>query len=166
VLVVEGLDNSGKSTLIRAIHAELPAWQVQGSEGPPKHAGESDERVIRYLAHDVQTIYDRHPCVSQPIYGQMRTHRDPIAPDLIAQFYAATPFFIYCDGGERGMKHHIFNPETDTPEHLAQVKENYDALLTCYRMWAGEHAFLSYRIGDSVSRVVKTVQYLLRLGRV
>lgn len=167
MIVVEGVDNSGKSTLIRALQVVLPAWYIQGSEGPPKHKGEMDERVVRYLAdHKRETIYDRHPCVSQPIYGQMRTHLDGISPGLIAQFYSSTPLFIYCDGGERGMKAHIFNPETDSEHHLEAVRSNYDQLLYVYREWAAGHAHLSYRIGDSISQVVKIVEFLVSINRI
>lgn len=167
MIVVEGVDNSGKSTLIRALRVVLPDWHLQGSEGPPKYAGEMDERVKRYIdTHPSTMIYDRHPCVSQPIYGMMRTHVDPIDPILIQQFYVQSPFFIYCDGGERGMKQHIFNPETDTPEHLAAVQENYNHLLGVYRYWAGQHADLSYRIGDSVSRITKIVEFLVSIRRI
>lgn len=166
MIVVEGVDNSGKSALIRALRLVLPTWQVQGSEGPPKHKGEMDERVTRYLDLPTTTIFDRHPCVSQPIYGMMRTHTDSINPELIERFYFTNPLFIYCDGGERGMKAHVFNPETDTPEHLAAVTENFDELLYCYRAWAGRHAFMSYRIGDSVARVIEVVGHLASVGRV
>lgn len=165
MIVVEGLDNAGKSTLIRALKVVLPTWRIQGSEGPPKHRGESDERVTRYLQLPPTTIYDRHPCVSQPIYGQMRTHSDPISPGLISQFYSSAPTFIYCDPGGRGMKAHVFNLEVDTEEHLNSVKKGYEALLVAYRRWAADHAFISYRIGDSVSRVVKTIEMLNSIGR-
>lgn len=167
MIVVEGVDNSGKSTLIRALQIVTPGWTLQGSEGPPKHKGEQDERVTRYLQQfGPKTIYDRHPCVSQPIYGKMRTHIDEISPGLISQFYSTDPLFIYCDGGERGMKAHVFNPAVDSEEHLRSVEQNYTTLLAHYREWAAAHAFMSYRIGDSISRVVKTVEFLISVGRV
>jgi len=78
MIVVEGVDNSGKSTLIKALQVVFPERPVQGSEGPPKYKGEMDERVARYIMQPANTIYDRHPCVSQPIYGTMRSHLDPI----------------------------------------------------------------------------------------
>jgi hypothetical protein len=160
MIVVEGADNSGKSTLIKALLVVLPGWDVQGSEGPPKFPGEMNERVRRYLGRG-RTLFDRHPCVSQPIYGQMRTHKDEIDPALIKSFYDQAPLFIYCHG-RNNMTGHQFNPETDSAEHLAAVENNYAMLLDGYTTWAAEHAFLSYRIGDSVSRVVKSVEFLVR----
>lgn len=167
MIVVEGVDNSGKSTLIRALRVVLPSWRVQPSEGPPKYKGEMNTRVQAYfLNHPSGTLYDRHPCVSQPIYARIRSHLDPIDSMLIEQFYARQPLFIYCDGADRGMKGHVFNLDTDTPEHLEEVKNNYYELLREYRDWAAKHAFISYRIGDSVSRVIKTVEHMVSIGRV
>jgi hypothetical protein len=165
MIVIEGVDNSGKSTLISALRVILP-WRVQVSEGPPKYPGEQNERVKRYMTFPNRMIYDRHPCVSQPIYSQVRSHADPIDPALIKQFYTADPLFIYCDGGDRGMKGHVFNPEVDTDEHISEIKENYYHLLMAYRHWAGQHAFISYRIGDSVGRVIKTIEMLASIGRI
>lgn len=167
MIVVEGVDNSGKSTLIKALQVVLPHWTVQASEGPPKHPGEQDERVTRYLRDlPPTTIFDRHPCVSQPIYGQMRTHTDKISSGLITQFYSSAPLFIYCDGGSRGLTGHVSKLAHDTPEHLASVDKNYVALLQAYRRWAIEHAFMTYRIGDSMSRIIKVVEFLVSIGRV
>lgn len=164
MIIVEGMDNSGKSTLIRALRVVLD-WPVQASEGPPKYRGEQNDRVLRYMSQPVRTIYDRHPCVSQPIYSAMRSHQDPIDLALIARFYSCDPLFIYCDAGNRGMKDHVFNPEVDTEQHMQEIDRNFGELLLRYRQWAGEHAFLSYRIGDSMSRIVKTIEMLVSNGR-
>jgi hypothetical protein len=168
MIVVEGADNAGKSTLITAIRELHPfsRWTLQQSEGPPKYPGEMTQRVTRYLAQGPDIIYDRHPCVSQPIYGLMRSHHDAIPPELIAQFYASKPLFIYCDG--RGMRGHVFNPEHDTALHLDAVNENYERLLSEYRQWAGQYAFMCYRIGDPVLPLVAVLQYLetSSIGRV
>lgn len=165
MIVVEGMDNSGKSTLIRALRAVLPDWSTQVSEGPPKYPGEQNDRVQRYMQQPVRTVYDRHPCVSQPIYSAIRSHSDPIDPALIARFYSCSPTFIYCDAGKRGMKDHVFNPEVDSEQHIREITENEFLLLEKYRHWAGEHAFLSYRIGDSISRIIKVVEMLVSKGR-
>lgn len=164
MIVVEGADNAGKSTLIQALLTVLPGWAVQGSEGPPKYPGEMNERVRSYLGRDRRVVYDRHPCVSQPIYGQMRSHKDDIDPLLIKAFYDQRPLFIYCHG--RNMVGHQFNEGTDSAEHLAAVENSYAILLDGYTQWAAQHAFLSYRIGDSVSRLVKTVEFLLNSNKV
>jgi len=159
LIVIEGCDNSGKSTLARLISSLLPSWQVQVSEGPPKYEGEMDKRVMRYLSYTNNVIYDRHPCVSQPIYGKMRTHCDPIRKDLIDTFYAMKPLFIYCDA-RNGLAGHVERTEVDTPVHVAAITENFEKLVSHYRQWAIDHAFIVYRIGDPVTRVLKVVEML------
>lgn len=164
MIVVEGVDAAGKSTLIKALMSVLPGYRLQESEGPPKQPGEMNDRVRRYLyeRHPIMTIYDRHPCVSQIIYGRMRTHFDPISPHLLAEFYTQKPLFIYCDG--TGMSNHQINPATDTPEHIEALKQNYGSLLNEYRGWAIRHAHIMYRIGDSVSRVIDMVEAFAAKG--
>ena len=160
MIVIEGMDNSGKSTLCRQISAMFPAWQIQVSEGPPKYQGEQNERVNRYLRFPRNTIYDRHPCVSQPIYGQMRSHSDSIDQSLIDAFYAQRPLFIYCDPGARGMSGHVERGEVDTPLHVAAINENYNELLRMYREWALSHAVIMYRIGDPMARILQMIETL------
>jgi hypothetical protein len=162
MIVVEGVDNSGKSTLIKGLMPALDGYLVQSGEGPPKYPGEQNERVKRYLRFSQRIIFDRHPCVSQPIYCSIRANADPIDNELIDRFYDLKPLFIYCDGGQRGMEGHTFNPDLDTPEHLKEVAANYPKLLIQYRHWAAQHAFINYRIGDSIERVIAGVIAAIR----
>jgi hypothetical protein len=124
-----------------------------------------DDRVTSYLRNTDKMIYDRHPCVSQPIYGSMRSHRDVISPNLIELFYKRNPLFIYCDGGSRGMQGHTHNEAVDSEEHLKNVAANYQDLLQRYRTWAAQHAFMSYRIGDNVARIAQVIEALVSQGR-
>lgn len=161
MIVVEGVDNSGKSTLIRSLMVVLPDWAVQVSEGPPKHAGEMDTRVTRYFERSAQVVYDRHPCVSQPIYGTMRSHLDPIDPRLLKEFYERKPFFVYCDPGDRGLDGHTHHEGVDTERHLQSLTAGYDKLLEEYRKWAIDHAHIVYRIGDNIAQLQMMVEALV-----
>lgn len=156
-VVVEGVDNSGKSTLVKAIQDRSPWLLIQASEGPPKYPGEMDLRVKSYLSFSPTTIFDRHPCVSQVIYGSMRSHQDPVSEYLLKQFYASPCVFVYCDPVNRGMSGHTFNQGVDTPEHLESVKANYHRLLGLYRAWAITYAHIIYRIGDNMTATVEAI---------
>ena len=160
-IVIEGVDNTGKSTLARILSTAL-GMTIQPSEGPPKFEGEMKKRIDRYLEMD-DTIFDRHPCVSQPIYRSIRDadhSKESVDHNAIKRFYDSRPIFIYCDPllGRR-LKGHTFNPDTDTPEHIAQVEASYDKLLMQYRQWALMHANLMHRIGDDVRRVAQMIQH-------
>lgn len=157
IVVLEGIDNSGKSTLADKLKVHLN-WPIQPSEGPPKYMGEMNERLKRYQGMD-RTIFDRHPIVSQSIYRHIRTGIDTegMQQHYIDEFYARQPIFVYCDPGERGMSGHTFHEGVDSEEHLRQVDESYYTLLTHYRRWAIEHAHFIYRIGDDMIAVCRNV---------
>lgn len=155
-IVLEGIDGTGKSTLAHHLKANLHCAVIP-SEGPPKYPGEIDDRLKRYASYD-GLIFDRHPAVSQPIYGPMRDPYELLPTGhLVQSFYRSNPLIIYCDPGKK--RHtHVRNEAVDTDEHLAQIEANYNQLLVAYRSWAINHAFLWYRIGDDVARVIIAVQ--------
>lgn len=159
-IVLEGIDASGKSTLAKELQRVL-YWPIQHSEGPPKYPGEMNVRLTNYAMFTSPYIFDRHPVVSQSIYGTMRSHSDEMHPSLISEFYRGEPIFIYCDPINRGMTAHQRNTVIDTDEHLRQVNENYSRLLALYRDWAIRHAHLIYRIGDNVFHLIHAVKGML-----
>jgi len=156
-VVIEGCDAAGKSTLIRALRARVP-WNIKPSEGPPKYPGEMNERVRRYSSLQF-TIFDRHPCVSQPIYAMISGSRDDIDSALIKQFYDTKPLFVYCQPDAQGFARHEVNPDADNPEHLAGVEQKYNDLLAAYHVWGLRHANIMYRLGE---RFDETVELIVR----
>jgi Holliday junction resolvasome RuvABC ATP-dependent DNA helicase subunit len=69
-IIIEGMDNSGKSTLGEFIGEKL-GYYIQDSEGPPINQAEILLRLERYRRmHD--TLFIRHPIVSNPIYDSAR----------------------------------------------------------------------------------------------
>lgn len=156
MIVIEGPDNAGKSVLASRLseHFSLP---VQASEGPPKHPGELNARLMRYSSLSL-TIFDRHPIVSQPIYCKLRGGDPEFDVTLWTKWlYDRKPIFIYCDPGLRTLDGHNVK-EHDTKEHLAQISEGQTYLLTAYREWAINHATFVYRIGDNVERLIRAVE--------
>lgn len=159
IIVVEGIDNSGKSTLASYLSYAL-GMSIQESEGPPKYPGEMAQRLAQY-AEFGHIIFDRHPVISQPIYGEMR--QDTYAGETITDeqrnhFYDSGPIIIYCDPIARDLDGHKHHEGVDTPEHLLQIKKNYDRLLSLYRAWAVMRAHLLYRIGDSQTDIYRRIR--------
>ena len=169
MIVIEGPDNSGKSTLAQFIaEGEL----IQGSEGPPKWRGEISERIDKYNSFPETTIFDRHPAISNPIYDEARPEyrRDPIPTTILANFYQQQNLFIYCDPTDRGMVGHEIKI-VDSQEHLKDITDHRDIIVNLYRKWAIRHAHLVYRIGDDMNFIrwiVRSWQYntnfLRRIG--
>ena len=152
-IIIEGIDNSGKSTLARLVSKRLGLLLVE-SEGPPKYSGEINHRVERYNALN-NALFVRHPCVSQVIYGKLRNEQNSIDPDLVREFYDQRHLLIYCDPLARKLEGHVVKQDHDSPEFLRTIELKYDNLLKAYRDWAINHAQVFYRIGDSMDRVVK-----------
>jgi predicted HAD superfamily Cof-like phosphohydrolase len=153
IIVLEGPDNSGKSTLAKIL-SEAFNIPVKHSEGREKYPGEINERVKRYLDDPKPIIYDRHPVVSQLIYSLI-VKNTKVDDDLIDQFYREKPIFIYCKALNR-MNGHI-NKDYDEPEYVKLIDEKYDALTAEYDDWALNNAHLIYRIGDSVPDLLSRV---------
>lgn len=152
MIIIEGMDNSGKSTLARYI-AERCGLRVQESEGPPRSPEEINERCRRYETLQ-NTLLVRHPAVSNAIYGHFRPEGDPITADIREQFYGAGHLIIYCDPVDRDLDDGHVVKDHDTPEHLAMLRAQKAEILELYRGWAVRHAHIVYRIGDDMDRVV------------
>lgn len=158
-IILEGVDNSGKSTLASALANSL-LCSIQSSEGPPKYKGEINERIARYVKFG-STIFDRHPIVSNPIYDvALGREPEPIHSGLIQQFTDIKPIFVYCDPNGRGLTGYQHNWLTETPDHVQGIRNNYDTLLTLYRKWALVNAHFIYRIGDDMRIVVRSIETL------
>jgi len=157
-VVLEGPDNSGKSTLANKI-ALVRGSIIVSSEGREKFKGEINERVKRY--HDTYSgknvVFDRHPAVSQGMYAILNPNT-PVDYDLAKQFYDMNPLFIYCRPDvEKGMEGHVADKPGDTPEYLSLVSENFKPLTAAYDLWALKKAHIIYRIGDDVDQLINLI---------
>lgn len=156
MIVIEGMDNSGKSTLAVEM-ADFMELIVQESEGPPKSNREINARVDRYEKMEGR-LFVRHPVISNSIYGKFRKEGNPITPGRTMIFYEAKPILIYCDAGDRGYEGHELKSH-DTERHRDLLANNQQALLQEYRLWASQHAHFVYRIGDDMDRLIAAVHF-------
>lgn len=149
-IILEGPDGSGKSTLAKML-TRATGFPIVPGEGPTKRAGEADERITRFMKHR-NSIFDRHPAISGPIYDAFRPKAYPISPELIAQFYGSDVFIIYCRGDEVLTHDTGDNPSgSDTPEYLAWLDEHHSKICQRYDAWAMDHAHFIYRKGSMKS---------------
>lgn len=169
-IVVEGPDGSGKSTLIAAfkerfdlLHHTAPrgrtgqkfaGWTAQHSGGPAKSADEIEERAREYLTRD-RTLFDRHPCVSNPIYSTIFHGIGGPSADLIAQFYLTRPLIIYCRAVD--LSRHVVKEDDLAKEFLERISLDYGRLVNLYDIWAVEHANLIFRIGEDTRAFVSSI---------
>lgn len=152
-IVLEGPDGGGKSTLAAQLQQHLGGWRIQESEGPPHYENEINDRIERYLQFE-DTIFDRHPIVSQTIYSMLRDDDQLPASALVTAFYEEGHVFIYIPS--KDLSQHVLGVH-DSPSHLEAIEKNWEQLQAYYDQWAVQHANLIYRQGDDL---VPVIQYI------
>jgi hypothetical protein len=118
MLIVEGPDGAGKTSLIRRLSADL-RWPV----APKVVASDTTPMVNLGAWVDANTqqgfqrkIFDRHRLISEPIYGpSTRSQQDQNFLDLgwVAEmnwrFYTAKPILIYCIPSLETVRRNVIN---------------------------------------------------------
>lgn len=156
-IIVEGPDGSGKSTLVRHIAQHVPLT-VQSGEGPPRSQDEIIERAWRYLKMD-NTLFDRHPCISEPIYGMFRDPPSSIPQEYVDHLYRTNPLIIYVHGraGPQELK------DYDTKAHIDLMDRNEDNIRNAYQLWAPGNATVTYSVkGGDLDALTKLCQEFCR----
>lgn len=132
--------------------------RVQQGSGPPKRPGEIERRTREYLSMR-GTVFDRHPAVSQPVYGQLRgeTLSDQMA-SLVLETHSGGHLMVYCRTVD-GLSRHVVK-EGEDPSHIRALVDGYDRVVAAYDRWALRHAKLIYRIGDDVEELIDIVRVI------
>ena len=163
MVIIEGIDNSGKSTLVTFLAERIPV-QVQRGEGPERKGENINDRIRRYLNYKGSFIFDRHPVISQPIYSCINANATEVSDKNTQTFYNRRPLLIYCDPGQRKLDQHQIREGIDLPEFLAGLDLNYEVMLMKYREWAIQHANIIYRIGDDITLIEDAVRTYFSKG--
>lgn len=152
-IILEGPDNAGKSTLARALHIAT-AWPIKHKEGRPPTQIALFEKFRKYEAIE-NHIIDRHPIVSQGVYGILRG--DEETPDEFTDnFFSRSDLNIYCRCIRPLDDHKPSN--TDTPEHLKMIAEKEQAIIDIYDNWATLCADIIYSRYEDLAMVVAMVK--------
>lgn len=135
MIIVEGCDNSGKTTLVAKLAQDLQLLSINNRKRP-----QSLEEVNYYTLHMVQlsmyhsTIFDRWQPISEPIYGPVCRGIDLIDSNSLARLLAITqeakPLVIYCrpslstilNFGDRGQMEGVV-------QHGAELVSCYDSAM-------------------------------------
>jgi len=158
-IILEGPDNSGKSTLAKALSlaTDLP---IKTKEGRPATRLALFEKLRKYEAID-NHIVDRHPIISQMIYGLARGD-DEIPEEFFENFFSRRDLIIYCRCIDRGLEGHEPS-DTDTPTHLSMIDSQYQTILGYYDNWAACSANIIYHKYADMMHVVRMAQAVLAM---
>lgn len=132
MIIVEGLDNTGKTTLINQLAPMFFLRQVK-SLGPAPLLQHLEWIVTALNEEDTHIIYDRFSVISESVYGVMLRGDSVfknLSEDLLRLTLRKLPLIIYC----RPPREAIFNwgerPQMDrVKENAASLLGRYDAAI-------------------------------------
>lgn len=156
-IILEGPDNTGKSTLALAI-SKATGLTIKDKEGRPPTQILLYEKFRKYEALD-GWIIDRHPIISQAIYGLVR--KDPEIPEeFMNNFFNRADLIIYCRALRTDPLSDHEASDTDDEAHLQMIENQYGRILGIYDNWAincAQIIYTQYAQTDSVVAMVKGV---------
>lgn len=138
MIVVEGVDGSGKSNLVKKLTQEL---KLPVHERACTSVGGPVDNLFEWASNDVLTwncqplsIYDRHPFISEYVYGPIiRGTIDPGFLSLAAKYHTQkfyrNALVIHCDPGMDEVSKNIRHSGDG---QMGKVSENADALYLTY----------------------------------
>lgn len=153
-IILEGPDASGKTTLANVIRKHHPDLFYKPTEGPERYPGEILTRCDRYEQLD-NCLFDRHPVISQSIYGKHRPEMTKIPQEYKDRLYGRNDLIIYCASepvGEHKTKGY------DTKAHLKMIEDNDKEIRDDYKLWAVQHAHHMYRIGQPIEPLLQSIK--------
>jgi hypothetical protein len=139
LIILEGTDNSGKTTLIAKLHEAIDAPIVKPPSFNKIHAkGETETCTyldwisgLFYQSRMMNILMDRHPIISTAVYENVLFNRNNLEkhymyPLLRHEMVATNPIIVYCRPGIDVIRNYGDRPQ------MAGVKENTIKLLTAY----------------------------------
>jgi len=166
MIVVEGMDNTGKSTLVESLTGKF-GLKYYKSPGPDVGRAYQMRWVEERIGDsDNNIIFDRFPLISEEIYGtHLRGYSNfEKEVDLYKNFKERGPLIIYC----RPPMEEVISFK-DGREQMEGVVENSIQLLLMYDQWFTEKIVerawnltsYNYLSKDDKFRVINYVNYYL-----
>jgi hypothetical protein len=155
MIIVEGPDGGGKTSLIGMLAERLsfevmPRACTSDNGVDPGTLAEWVDRDLSLPVHH-RGFYDRHPLVSEPIYGPIiRGHMADGFSDVqwlsrsLATLRARDPFFIFCLPPVQNVLDNIALGHGHDTKHLRGVHTHGRALYEMYCMRAAQEASHPY----------------------
>ena len=145
MIIVEGPDGAGKSTLIRML-AEHHDFQIMDRACTSDDGIDPTTLSLRdWVDKDLSLsnwhpgVYDRYPLYSEPIYGLITRRRLATGFDdmewlrrSMLMLRQKQPMVIFCFPPKEVVRHNIQANHTMTTDHMRQVNDNATQLWQAY----------------------------------
>lgn len=136
MIIVEGPDGGGKSTLVKMLTEGVP-WSIDIGGGPAKSKEEIESRIIRFIHRGPYWIYDRFPIISECIYGPIFGRPPHITPTHLAMLASLNALIIYCRPTKFNLDQQ--DKEIDTPDYVAKLRATLPLVVTAYDFFFDVH---------------------------
>lgn len=137
VIVIEGPDGAGKSTLAQDL-SDYFQWPIIHTGGPIRSRSEFLKKVVTYnlMSPEAPVIYDRIPYISDQIYAPIAGHKSATSgSELNYMLERIRPVIVYCaltDNESMSRRISIEHKEHKTYEHLNQIQANHNEIVQRY----------------------------------
>lgn len=136
MIIFEGPDNSGKSTIASYISHEL-GIPLHHFGKPPKNEGELIDRINFMFENKDFLIFDRCPLISEQVYSILRDKNLMSVIDEANSYYIRlreiNPIIVYCRPSIETMVETLHNAkEHDDLEHLVMIEDRNLELIKRY----------------------------------
>lgn len=155
-IIVEGMDGSGKDTLIEKLLISLPKHHLHERAstslgGPVDGLAEWVRKDAHHITtSDIPHIYNRHPLISEPIYAPYRPDR-PLSPgfenaawvDAYRRIVGSAAVVVICQPPWSVVK---TNLDASADGHMPGVVDNAPKLYEAYGslVWSGRSIRYNY----------------------
>lgn len=147
MIIVEGLDNTGKTTLVKKLSKDL-GLLVMNNQGKPKKARDVVDylHIVIDVSHRFPVILDRLSLISEPIYGPVIRGSHLLntwqVHTLTYQLKSRKPTIIYCRP-PRDVIMSFKEPQMDgVIDHAGTLLDAYD--LSISQLKLGGFTVLNY----------------------
>lgn len=130
IIVVEGTDNAGKTTLALSMAKKMKAIYVKSENIPPKDEYLDQYSTILIACQEYGNgivITDRHHAVSEPIYGPIVRGASSIDQKFAAAFLGGINAFVYCRPSNS-----VITRTMNEREQMKGVSHNIEAIIEMY----------------------------------
>lgn len=135
VIIVEGVDNSGKSTLAKTLSEHFD-WPLVHSPG---FCPEMIDWAKTHLTAPGTRIYDRFPCVSEHIYGPVLRDKDEfksvVGRKVLSFFIQKNPLIIYCKPPDSVITEDMGKQMKGVKDNILRLILNYNRMMVYFSLW-------------------------------
>ena len=135
MVIIEGVDNSGKTTLANTLsqHFNYPLIHSPG------HCSEMLDWAKAHLLTGGYRIYDRFPCISEHIYGPVIRGRDEfksvLGKKIMTLFLDKNPLIIYCKPPDSVIRANMGEQMGGVEDNILSLILNYNRTVIYLRAW-------------------------------